>query len=327
MKRTTAGILAVCASLALAGCDSKPPITSVAKPAAAPAAAAPAATRKVALVMKTLTNPFFVEMEKGARRAEKEFGIELLVRTAAQETSIDQQIGIVDGLIGEKVDAIVIAPGDSQRLVPVLKKAADAGVKLVNIDNRLDPSALQQAGLARVPFISVDNGAAAYRSAKFIADTVTVPTQAAILEGIASADNARQRKAGAERAFAENKLIKVVASESANWRIDEGYAATRKMFAAHPDIRLLFAANDMMALGALQYLKEANRSNVKVASYDALDEAVKEVAAGRLMVTVDQQAAEQGYQGVATALRLLGGAAVPDELLIDVRLVTAPAKS
>lgn len=327
MKRTAAWLLVVCASIFLAGCDSKPPVTSVAKPAVPPAAGPAGGGKKVALVMKTLTNPFFVEMEKGARRAEKEFGIELLVRTAAQETSIDQQIGIVDGLIDEKVDAIVIAPGDSQRLVPVLKKAASAGIRLVNIDNRLDASALQQAGLARVPFISVDNETAAYRSAKFIADQATVPTKAAILEGIASADNARQRKVGAERAFAENKRIRLVASEPANWRIDEGYAVTRKMFAAHPDIRLLFAANDMMALGALQYLKEANRPDVKVASYDALDEAVKEVTAGRLMVTVDQQAAEQGYQGVATALRLLAGKAVPDELLIDSRLVTAPARN
>ena len=78
--------------------------------------------------MKTLTNPFFIEMEKGARRAEQTLGVDLLVKTAAQETSIEQQIQIVDDLIAEKVNAIVIAPGDSQRLIPVLKKAADGGI-------------------------------------------------------------------------------------------------------------------------------------------------------------------------------------------------------
>ena len=95
--------------------------------------------KRVALVMKTLTNLFFVEMEKGARRAEKELGVDLQVKTAAQETSIEQQIQIVEDMIAAKVDAIVIAPGDSQLLVPVLKKAADAGIKIVNLDNRLDP--------------------------------------------------------------------------------------------------------------------------------------------------------------------------------------------
>ena len=65
--------------------------------------------KNVALVMKTLTNPFFIEMEKGARRGAKEFGVNLLVRTGAQETSITQQIEIIDELIRDKVDAIVIA--------------------------------------------------------------------------------------------------------------------------------------------------------------------------------------------------------------------------
>ena len=79
----------------------------------------------------------------------------------------------------------------------------------------------------------------------------------------------------------------------------------------------------MMALGALKFLQESNRAQVKVAAYDALDEAVAEVKAGRLAVTVDQQAAEQGFQGVMLASRLLKGEAVPALMLIDTRLITA----
>jgi ribose transport system substrate-binding protein len=313
-------------SLAACGDSGGPAVSTVAKsasPAAAPAPAPAPARKKLGLVMKTLTNPFFVEMEKGARRAEKELGIELLVKTAAQETSIEQQIQIVEDLIAAKVDAIVIAPGDSQRLVPVLKKAATAGIKLVNIDNRLEPEALKLAGLAPVPFISVDNEKAAYASAKSIADGAKPGTQAAILEGIRSADNARQRMEGAKRAFAENTAVKLVASESANWKIDEAYIVTKALFAKHPNIKLLFAANDMMALGALKYLQESQRVDVKVAAYDALAEAVAEVKAGRLVATVDQQAAEQGFQGVALAVRLLKGESVPEVMLIDTRLITA----
>lgn len=289
-----------------------------------PALTTPAPDKKrIGFVMKTLTNPFFVEMEKGARRAEKALNIELLVKTAAQETSIEQQIQIVEDLITAKVVAIVIAPGDSQRLVPVLKKAAEAGIKLVNIDNRLDANSIKQAGLPPIPFVSVDNEKAAYASAKFIANGATPGSQAAILEGIRSADNAQQRAEGAKRAFAESKAIKLVASESANWKIDEGYIVTKQIFAKHPEIKLLFAANDMMALGALKFLQETKRSEVKVAAYDALDEAVAEVKAGRLAVTVDQQAAEQGFQGVTLATRLLKGESVPALMLIDTRLVTA----
>jgi ribose transport system substrate-binding protein len=312
------------ATMTLVACgeSSKPASFSVA-PAPVAAAVAPAAkVLKVALVMKTLTNPFFIEMEKGARRAEAELKIELQVRTAAQETSIEQQIQIVNDLIAEHVDAIVIAPGDSTSLIPVLQKASAAGIKLVNIDNRLNPQALQQAGLAPLPFISVDNDKAAYASARFIAEGAQVGTQAAILEGIRSADNAQQRMAGARRAFSENKAITLVASESANWKIDEGYAVTKKIFQTNPQVKLLFAANDMMALGALKYLNESGRSEVKVAGYDALDEAVAAVKTGQLAVTVNQQAGEQGFQGVALAVRLLRGESVPDVSLIDTRLVT-----
>lgn len=316
--------------LGLFGCGDSG-TSAVSTVAKAPAKAAepnqPSPKKKVALVMKTLTNPFFIEMEKGARRAEKELAVELLVKTAAQETSIEQQIQIVDDLIAAKVDAIVIAPGDSQRLVPVLKKAANAGIKLVNIDNRLDPESIKQAGLAPVPFISVDNERAAYASAKFIAASAKQGTQAAILEGIRSADNARQRMEGAKRAFAENKAIRLVASESANWKIDEAYSVTQQIFAKHPQVSLLFAANDMMALGALKFLRESKRDRVKVAAYDALDEAVAEVKAGRLAVTVDQQAAEQGFQGIGLAVRVLKGEKVPEVTLIDTRLVTGePSK-
>lgn len=318
-------VICSAAAIGLAGCgeSSKPVVSSVAvAPSPKPEARAVKPQRQVGLVMKTLTNPFFIEMEKGARRAEKQFGIVLQVKTAAQETSIEQQIQIVDDLISAKVDAIVIAPGDSQRLVPVLKKAAEAGIKIVNIDNRLDPAIVKQAGFGPLPFVSVDNEKAAYASAKFIADGAKPGTQAAILEGIRSADNANQRKAGASRAFQENKAVRLVASESANWKIDEGYVVTKQIFTKYPEIKLLFAANDMMALGALKFLTESSRQGVQVAAYDALDEAVAEVKAGRLAVTVDQQAAEQGFQGVALAMRLLQGEEVPGVLLIDTRLVT-----
>ena len=314
---------AFAALMYLTGCGQSN-VPSVTTAVEAPAAA-PVEARKmqIGLVMKTLTNPFFVEMEKGARRAEKELGVTLKVKTAAQETSIEQQIQLVEDLIAEKVNAIVIAPGDSQRLIPALKKAMDAGIKVVNIDNRLDQEALRQVGLTPVPFVSVDNEAGAYKVGKYLVQGISGPTELAMLEGIRSADNAKQRAQGARRAFAENPQVKVVASETANWKIDEAYTVTKDIFAKHPQVKLLFAANDMMAIGALRYLEESGKTQVRVAGYDALDEALTEIKSGHLLATIDQQAAEQGYQGIALANRLAHGSTVPEVTLIDTRLVTA----
>lgn len=277
----------------------------------------------IALVMKTLTNPFFVEMEKGARQAEAEFGIQLIVKTAAQETSIEQQIEIVDELIRQQVDAIVIAPGDSLELIPVLRKAQDAGIIVINIDNRLDRAYSQNLGLENVPFISVDNQQGAYLSAKYISDLITTPTKAAVIEGIRGAANAEDRKTGALQAFNENSNITVVATETGNWKIDEGYEVTKRLFAAEPDIGAIFCANDMMALGVLKYLEESGKSDVLVAAFDALAEARVAIRAGTLAVTIDQQAAQQGYLGVKYAVQALAGESLPMETLVDVLVINA----
>lgn len=277
----------------------------------------------VALVMKTLTNPFFVDMERGARRAEGEFGIELLVKTAAEETSIEQQIGIVEDLVRQRVAAIVIAPGDSVELVPVLKSARDQGIVVVNIDNRLDPAFSAKVGLEDVPFVSVDNRTAAYRSARHIALRADRPAAALVMEGIRGAINAEDRRLGALDAFAEVGGITVVDSQSANWKIEEGYELMRRWLETHPDAALLFAANDMMALGALRAMEEADRTDILVAAYDALEPAREAIRSGRLAATVDQHADRQGYLGVKYAVDILRGVSVPAQTLIDTTLLTA----
>lgn len=276
----------------------------------------------IALVMKTLTNPFFVEMEKGARKAEKELGINLIVKTGAQETSVDQQITIIEELIKEKVDAILIAPADSVQLIPVLKKAQDAGIVIINLDNQLDVSSMEKVGLTNVPYISVNNVTGAYLSAKYISDNVKSPTQAIILEGIPTAKNAQDRKNGAVKAFEENSNIQVMASETAHWKVDEAYQVTADLFKRFPDIQLVFCANDMMALGTLQYLKENKITDVQVAAYDALDEVMPMLKDGTLKATIDQQAANQAYTGVQYAIRAIHGEQLPAITLLDVLLVT-----
>lgn len=320
-------IAGVVAAATLLGCgDTRSPavdavvVAGVAAPASGPVHEA----ARVALIMKTLTNPFFVEMERGARKAQQESQIDLQVRTATQETSIEQQIQLVHDAVKARVGAIVIAPGDSTRLVAALKNAQDAGVHIVNIDNRLNAEAIAAAGMKPVPFISVDNEKGAFEAVKFIADPVKVPTEAVIIEGIRSADNAQQRRLGAERGFRTNRQIRIVAQESANWKIDEAYELTARIFKQHPKVGLVFCANDMMAIGAIKFLQETGRTRVKVAGFDALAEVMPAIRTGQLAVTVDQQASEQGYLGVKTALQMLAGARPEMDIRVSSRLVTSP---
>ena len=275
----------------------------------------------VALVMKTLTNPFFVEMEKGAREAESKYGVDLIVRTGAQETSIEQQIQIVEELIVKKVDAIVIAPGSSTDLISVLKKAQDAGIKIVNIDNKLDAKASAAAGLVDVPFISVHNDEGAYLSVLEMTKKA-VGGEAIIFEGIRDAENSQLRVAGAKKAFAEKTGIRIVATESANWKIDEAYTLAKKLITQHPKVKFIFCANDMMALGVAQYLKEKNLSGILLTGFDNLSDTRSAIQEGWILATIDQQADVQGYMGIEAAVKLIHGESVEKEIYIPVKVVT-----
>lgn len=309
-----AGLLGVSACNEPASKPEKPP---------APAAGTGPRPMRIALVMKTLTNPFFIAMEAGARKAATERGVELLVRTASEETSIEQQIAIVGEMTDLPVDALVIAPGDSVQLLPGLKAAAERGITIINIDNRLDQNFAHRLGLGDIPFVSVDNTRGAYEAARYLAGTVTTPAKAAIIEGIRTAANAEARFNGARQAFGEVAGVELVAHESADWKIDAGYEVTAKMMRDHPDLALLYCANDMMALGAIRRLAEIGRLDVAVGGFDALTEAITAIQEGRMRVTVDQDAAGQGYLGVDYAVRRHKGESVPPETLVPARLITA----
>ena len=292
----------------------------------APAAGETPAVPRIALIMKTRTNPFFQAMAQGAQRAQQETQVDLQVRAGTQETSIDQQIQLVQNEIQAKAKAIVIAPGDSARLVPALKEAQDAGIRIVNIDNRLSHEAMAAAGMKPVPFISVDNEKGAYLAAKFVADRVHGPTEAAVIEGIRGADNSQQRKLGAERGFRSNPAIRLVAEVTANWQIDEAYTVAHTLFRDHPRIGVLFCANDMMAIGAMKYLQETHRTKVQVIGFDALEETRPALKAHQLAATVNQQADQQGYLGVMTACQWLHGQAPAMDIQVDALLVTPDTK-
>lgn len=311
-------------TLVACGDSHRPAVSAViAEPAASQVPAPAREGARITLIMKTLTNPFFIEMERGARKAQDETGIELQVKTGTQETSIERQIQLVNDAIKARSRAIVVVPADSTRLVPALKNAQDAGIQIVNLDNRLDPEAMEAAGMRPVPFISVDNERGAYLAAKFLADQVRTPSEAIIIEGIRTANNAQQRKLGAERGLRTNPRIRIVAEESAHWKIDEAYALIARLFKQHPKVKLVFCANDMMAVGVIKYLQETGRTEVLVAGFDALGDVMPAIRAGQLAATVDQQAAQQGYLGIKTALQMLAGEAPAMQINVDSKLVTA----
>ena len=145
---------------------------------------APAKPR-IALVMKSLANEFFSTMAEGARQhqAAHSNDYDVVINGIKNETDVAEQVNVVEEMIAQQVNAIVIAPADSKALVTVLKRAKDAGILVVNIDNKLDADALKDAGL-QVPFVGPDNRAGARAVGEVLAKNLNHGDPVAIVEGI-----------------------------------------------------------------------------------------------------------------------------------------------
>ncbi len=115
----------------------------------------------VGLVMKSLANEFFKDMQEGAiKHADQRGDLILLPVGMHSETDIDTQVNAVENFITKKVDAIVIAPADSRALVAPLARAIKEGIIVINIDVALDEKAKKQAGIS-LAFVGPDNRAGA----------------------------------------------------------------------------------------------------------------------------------------------------------------------
>ncbi|QIE26865.1 D-allose-binding periplasmic protein (plasmid) [Caballeronia sp. SBC1] len=291
-------VLAATAATAVAAAFSLLPVSS--------AFAQTAKKPTVALVMKSLANEFFLTMETGAKdyQAHNPNKFTLITNGIKDETDTANQIRIVEQMIVSKVDALVIAPADSKALVPVIKKAVDAGIIVVNIDNQLDPDVLKSKDL-NVPFVGPDNAKGAKLVGDYLAKKLKAGDEVGIIEGVSTTTNAQQRTAGFKAAMQAGGM-KVVALQSGDWEIDKGNAVASQILNANPNIKALLCGNDNMALGAVAAVRAAGKAGkVYVVGYDNINAIKPMLADGRVLATADQYAAKQAVFGIDTALKAL----------------------
>jgi ribose transport system substrate-binding protein len=260
----------------------------------------------IALVMKSLANEFFKTMEEGARAHQQQHASEYeLVSTGIKdEQDVARQIEIVEQMIARRVDALVLAPADSKALVAVAQRAQQAGIAVVNIDNRFDAVVLAERRLT-IPFVGPDNRKGARRVGEAVAARLEPGAPVAILEGVPNAFNGIQRKAGFEDA-ARAAGLEVVRSQSAQWETARANQVVSALITELPQTKAILCANDSMALGAVAALKAAGRSGqVLVAGFDNISAVQQLVRAGDIVATADQHGDQLAVFGIEYALEML----------------------
>ena len=139
------------------------------------------------------------------------------------------------------------------------------------------------------------------------------------LQGTSGASAAIDRSEGFHK-VADSKL-NVVASQTANFNRTEGMSVMENMLQADGDIKAVFAANDEMALGAVEAMSGAGKT-VLVVGFDATDDAIAAVKAGRMAATVAQQPELIDSTAVENSVNLINGVSIPSSIPVEVTLIT-----
>jgi len=254
---------------------------------------------KFGLSLSTLNNPFFVTVKDGAQKEADLLNVDLIVTDA--QNRLDKQISDIEDLIQKKVDALLINPTDSAGIATVVKRANKAGIAVFAIDRGIDVG----TGAQVIAQIASDNVFGGKLQARFLAKVLGGKGNVVELEGIPGASAAIDRKAGFEDELANVAPgIKIITSQEAGFDQAKGLDVMQNIIQANPGrIDAVVAANDSMALGAIQAIQQANAkrpdgSRIIVVGFDAIDQALEQIRKGHMDATIAQQPALMGQLGV-----------------------------
>ncbi len=277
----------------------------------------------IALVMKTLNNPFFIDMQAGAEKAAKELGVNLIIQAAEREVDVEKQMQIIENLIQRKIDALIVTPSGSKEIVPAVVKANQIGIPVLIVDTRVDENTLNEAGGKTATFIGSDNFEGGKLAGEFITKSLNGKGKVAILEGIPGHETGDSRLKGFHSVVDNEQGIEIVTSQTANWERDQGFNVFQNIMQSHPEVQALFACSDLMALGAIEAIAAAGKAGqITVVGFDAFSEAREAIQKNLMAATIAQHPSEMGRQAIENAYRLINGEKIQEFIPVKIELIT-----
>lgn len=249
-KRNLGGMcLVVLLLLSVFGCARRPEVT----PGPQQPPPTPSAQLVVAMIPKIEGIDYFNACQRGAEEAARELGVKLIYR-GPTENKVERQIEIVDGFIAQRVDVIAISPNDPVAIAPVLRKAAQAGIKVITWDADADPDAreffVDQATPQSVGYALVDEMVA----------QVGPEAKVAIVTGSLTAANQNEWIKHMKARIAEKyPKIKIVATKPSEEDQQLAFTVTQDLLKAYPDIKGIFAITSVAFPGAADAVEQAGK--------------------------------------------------------------------
>ena len=270
--------------------------------------AASADGETIAVFTKNLTNPYFQAVRVGTETAAKSLGVKVIQYVPTKPDSIPEQLSQVEDVIVKKPDAIVFVPVDYKALVPAVEKINAAGIPVTNIIDR-------SAGGKFVAFVGADDYSIGLATARGLLKAIGGKGNVVILEGVKGSLTNTDRVRGFNDALKESPGVKLLGSQPANYQRLQALQVMENLMQSFPAIDGVLAANDPMAVGAIEALEGANRKAL-VVGINGSREAVELIKSGNLLASGDFNGFVQGCLGMQIAVRNLRKQTTPKEVVL-----------
>src|SRR5271165_1365754 len=275
----------------------------------------------IPIIVKDTTSFFWQIVLAGARKAGKDFNVNVPELGAQSESDINGQISILENAVSEKPAAIVISPTQFQALGKPIDEAATKTI-IIGIDSAADSNAFTS-------FLTTDNVQGGRIAADGLADAIKAKYgkaegDVALITAIPGVGSLDERAKGfKEEIAAKYPGLKLVADKVADGQATTGLNIMTDLLTANPNLRGVFASNLIMAQGTGQAIAENKVADkIKLVGFDSDDKLIKLLTDGTIVALVVQDPYRMGYDGIKTALAASKGAKVAANVDTGANLIT-----
>ncbi len=262
----------------------------------------------IAVFTKNQTNPYFQTVRVGSDAAAKAMKAKTLHYIPTKPDSIPEQLSQIEDVVVKKPSAIVFIPVDYKAMVPGVEKINDAKIPVVNVTDR-------SAGGKFVAFVGADDYSLGLETGRYLLKTLGGKGNFVIIEGVKGSLTSIDRVRGFNDALKENPGAKLLASQPGNYQRLQALQVMENLMQSNTQIDGVLAANDAMAIGAIEALDGANRK-AQVIGVNGTKEAIDAIKSGKLLASGDYNGFMQGCLGMMIAIRSLRNEPVITEIVL-----------
>ena len=266
----------------------------------------------IAVFTKNSTNPAYEAFRIAADQIARSAGARTVHFVPKQPDNVDEQKAMVEQVLKDRPDAVIFIPVDDVAMISSVKELNEAKIPIVLVSNPLPGSF--------VTYVGADDFEIGYREAHYLFDKLGGKGKIVVIEGTPAAPTNRERVRGYKRAFAEFPGIEVLGSGVGNYQQPDAKRVMEKFLGEYPQIDAVLSANDGMALGVLEALKEAKRTSI-VIGINGILPAVKQIETGAILASVDFNMFKIGCVATRAAVRYLKHEPLPEKVILPAEII------